>query len=198
MFKTKEIRWFFPAEDTSISNWFQENGYIFENTESRTDYYLSLIEKEDVGIKLRENNIEVKHRTERSEKEKLAKGINGYFERYIKWSFSSAEEDTLVQEITSEEKYDWLPVRKERLGFKLTKNANGEIRRVSIDDYPEAGCQVEYTRVKVKDELWYTFSLEWFGSEELQFDFGLIGKIIGNSSLKAKDSMGYAEFLKKI
>lgn len=197
MFSTKEIRWFFQTEEQPISSWFEENSYIFENTEARTDYYLSLIEKEDVGIKLRENNIEVKHRTKRSDKEKLTKQVEGYFEHYTKWSFSSAEDDSLVNEITNEEKHDWLPVRKERLGFKLKKDVNGNIVQVKMEEFPSFGCQIEYTRLKVKDEIWFTFALEWFGEEELNFDFSLLKEMLGDHELKADDSMGYAEFLKR-
>ena len=198
MFSTKEIRWFFHTEVQSISNWFEENGYTFENTEARTDYYLTVIEKEDIGIKLRENNIEVKHRTKRSEKEKLTNQAEGYFEKYVKWSFSSAEDDSLTHEITKEEKYDWLPVRKERLGFKLKKDVHGNIIRVGLDEYPSFGCQIEYTRLKIKDEVKFTFALEWFGEEELNFDLSLLSEILGKHELQTEDSMGYAEFLKDL
>ena len=197
MFKSKEIRWFLPNEDEAISKWFEENGYLFENTEARIDYYLPLKEKEDIGIKLRENNIEVKHRVERSEKEKLVSGVKGYFEKYVKWSFSSAEDDSLVQEITEGEKYDWIPVKKERIGFKLTEASNGEIIRIKLDEFPDFGCQIEYTRIKVQDDIAYTFALEWFGDKELKIDLALIKEIIGESRLQASDSMGYAEFLNK-
>ncbi|GAA4326839.1 hypothetical protein GCM10023115_56540 [Pontixanthobacter gangjinensis] len=198
MFNSKEIRWFFQTEVQSISKWFEDNAYTFENTEARIDYYLSLIEKEDVSIKLRENNIEVKHRRSRSDEEKLTSQAEGYFEKYTKWSFSSAEDDSLVHEITNEEKHDWLPVRKERMGFKLKKDMNGNIVKVKLEEFPPYGCQIEYTRLKVKDEAWYTFALEWFGDEELNFDLSLINEILGDHELKSQDSMGYAEFLKSL
>ena len=198
MFKTKEIRWFFPNQDQAIAKWFEENGYLFENTEARIDYYLPLKEKEDIGIKLRDNNIEIKHRTARSEKSKLVSGAKGYFEKYIKWSFSSAENNSLVQEITEEEKYDWLPVKKERIGFKLTEASNGELKRVKLEDFPDFGCQIEYTRIKIKDDIAYTFALEWFGDKELKIDLSIIKEIIGENRLRSIDSMGYAEFLNKL
>ena len=197
MYRTKEIRWFFQTENQAMNTWFEDNGYVFEETNARTDYYLSVIEKEDVGIKLRESNIEVKHRTHRCEEQKLTKGVHGYYEYYTKWSFSSAGDDSLVQEITEEDKYDWLPVKKERLGFKLKENINGEIRRVRMDEYPEFGCQLEYSRLNIKDRIWFTFALEWFGEKEIQFDLSLLNKILGDHNLSASESMGYAEFLKK-
>ncbi|SDS30478.1 hypothetical protein [Christiangramia echinicola] len=197
MFKSKEIRWFNSNEDPAISAWFEENGYLFENTEARIDHYLPLKEKEDIGIKLGENNIEVKQRLSRSEKEKLVSRVKGYFEEYVKWSFSSAEDDSLAHEITEGDNYVWIPVKKERIGFKLTEIFNGEIKRIKIDEFPDFGCQVEYTRIKVKDDIYYTFALEWFGDKELNIDLSIIKDIIGENRLKASNSMGYAEFLNK-
>lgn len=195
MYKSKEIRWFSHTENEAIGKWFEENGFSFENANTRTDYYLPLKDQDDIGIKLREGNIEIKQRTSRSPKEKLAKSVKGYFEHYIKWSFTSAEEDPLFQEIIEEEKYHWLAVRKERIGFKLKENKNGSIIRVKMDEYLEYGCQVEYTRLKIKGELWYTLGLEWFGDKEFEFDFSVLKKMFGDQQLKGKNSMGYAEFL---
>lgn len=195
MFKSKEIRWFFQTDNTSIRNWFEENSYIFENCNPSKDYYLPLKEKEDIGIKLREGNIEIKHRIERSEKEKIINRAEGYFEHYIKWSFSSAEKDSLYDEIAEEEKYDWIGVAKERLAFKLNKDPDGAIKRIHADKFIPYGCQIEYTRVKLREEVWYTFGIEWFGEKELNFDLSLIDEIIGETELKAENSMGYAEFL---
>lgn len=197
MYNSKEIRWFYKTEVESIRNWFEENGYIFENTEARTDFYLPLKEKEDISIKLREKNIEVKQRLNRSDKEKLTSRVKGFLENYTKWSFSSAEDDSLFHEITEGEKFSWLDVKKERIGFKLKKDNNANIIRVPIEEFPDYGCQIEYTRVKINEEIWYTFALEWFGDQELKFDFSLLDEIVGDNKLKASDSMGYAEFLNK-
>lgn len=197
MYNSKEIRWFYKTEPESIRNWFEENGYIFENTEARTDYYLPLKDKNDLSIKLRENNIEVKQRTSRSEQADLTDSIQGYFENYTKWSFSSAEDDSLFHEITEKEKFSWLAVKKERIGFKLKKDDNDKIVRVALEEFPPYGCQLEYTRVKIKDEIWYSFALEWFGDQELEFDLSILAEIIGEHNLESSDSMGYAEFLNK-
>ncbi|MCB7480460.1 hypothetical protein [Christiangramia sediminis] len=197
MYKSKEIRWFSRTEDQSISRWFEENGFTFENSDARTDYYLPLQNQNGIGIKLREGYIEIKQLISRSDREKLAPSVKGYFEHYIKWSFTSAEEDPLFDEIIKEEKYSWLAVRKERIGFKLKENQNGSIIRVKMDEYPDFGCQVEYTRLKVKDELWYTLGLEWFGEKELKFDFSLLNKIFGDQQLEEENSMGYSAFLNR-
>ncbi len=197
MFKSKEIRWFYHSEFKEISEWFGNNGYSFENSEPRTDHYLKIKDQEDIGIKLREGNIEIKQRLQRSEKENITKQANGYFEKYIKWSFTSAEEDPLFNKIIEEDKYHWLAVKKERIGYKLKENKNGSIIKVKIEEFPDYGCQVEYTRLKVKNELWYTVCLEWFGEKELKFDLSILNNMLGENQLKAENSMGYAEFLNR-
>lgn len=196
MFKSREIRWFYPTELKSVEKWFMDNGYTFENADPRTDYYLPLKNQDDIGIKLREGNVEIKQRIARTKKENISELANGYFENYIKWSFSSAEKDPLFQEIIEGEKFNWLGVRKERIGYKLKENQNGSIIRVKLDEFPEFGCQVEYTRIKIKEELWYTLCLEWFGDKEIEIDLSILDEMLGDQELKASNSMGYAEFLK--
>lgn len=173
-----------------------DNGYTFENADPRTDYYLPLKNQDDIGIKLREGNVEIKQRIARTKKENISELANGYFENYIKWSFSSAEKDPLFQEIIEGEKFNWLGVRKERIGYKLKENQNGSIIRVKLDEFPEYGCQVEYTRIKIKEELWYSLCLEWFGEKEIEIDLSILDEMLGDQELKASNSMGYAEFLK--
>lgn len=197
MYKSKEIRWFSKTEDPGISKWFETHAYIFENTTPRTDYYLLLKDQKNTGIKLREGNIEIKQLISRSDKEKLVKKVKGYFEHYIKWSFNSAEDDLLMQQVIEEEKFNWIAVRKERIGYKLKENENGSIIKVKLDEFPDFGCQVEYTRLKIKEEIWYTLALEWFGDEELQFDLSILNQMLSENKLKAKKSMGYAEFLQR-
>ncbi len=197
MYRTKEIRWFSNTEDPEILRWFEENGFTFENTEARTDYYLPLKEQNDIGIKLREGNIEIKQRIHSSDEQKLVKRVKGHFENYIKWSFSSSNEDPLIHSIIEEEKYNWLAVRKERIGFKLKENQNGSIIKVKMTEYPKYGCQIEYTRIKVKNELWYTLGLEWFGSKELEFDLSILNKMLNKNRLKSENSMGYSQFLNR-
>lgn len=196
MFKSREIRWFYPTELKSVEKWFMDNGYTFENADPRTDYYLPLKNQDDIGIKLREGNVEIKQRIARTKKENISELANGYFENYIKWSFSSAEKDPLFQEIIEGEKFNWLGVRKERIGYKLKENQNGSIIRVKMDEFPEYGCQVEYTRIKIKEELWYSLCLEWFGEKEIEIDLSILDEMLGDQELKASNSMGYAEFLK--
>lgn len=197
MFKSREIRWFTQTEDSAISKWFARNGQTFANTESRTDFYLPLPGKEDIGIKLREGNIEIKQRINQPEKGKISASAEGYFEDYIKWSFSTADEDELSREIIQKNRYEWLKVRKERMGFKLQETEEAKTSMVNISEYIPYGCQVEYTRISLNKKTWYSFGLEWFGPKIIKVEPGFIEEILGNSLFKPKESMGYAELLNK-
>jgi hypothetical protein len=87
MYKSKEIRWFKNAPDQSIIDWFNKQDQTFENTESRTDFYLPL-DKEDITIKLREGNIEIKHRLGEPLSGRLTTSAEGLYEIWTKWSFN--------------------------------------------------------------------------------------------------------------
>ncbi len=194
MYKSKEIRWFHEEPKKGILNWFAEKGKAFENTDSRTDFYLPVKNEKGIGIKLREGNIEVKHRISEPKQEKLSQRAEGFFERYLKWSFDSSQEDSLSREIIKQQKYNWVEVKKERMGFKL-KEKNGEPEIVDMETYLEYGCQLEYTRISIQRNTWYSFALEWFGEKEIIVLPEFWKEILGNEKLKKENSMGYADFI---
>lgn len=197
MFKSREIRWFIKTVNPAITRWFSGNGQTFENTDSRTDFYLPLADKTDIGIKLREGNIEIKQRINQAEKGEISAIAKGNFENYIKWSFSTATEDELSRDILQKNKYTWLEVKKERMGFKLLETEKGKTSMVNIDEDIPYGCQIEYTRININNNTWYSFGLEWFGPEHIRVEPGIIEEILGNAFLKREQSMGYAELINK-
>lgn len=194
MFQSEEVRWFKKELSKPVIDWFHSKNYSFDKTSPRTDYYLPVQNNKGIGIKLREGSIEVKHLFELPAPGKLLPKAEGYFEKYIKWSFDSSDEDALSKAIIQENKYDWVAVKKTRIGFKLTEKA-GNIEKIEIDEYPDSGCQVEYTKVEIKNETWYTFGLEWFGNKKLEIPGHLLHEILGSEQLFKDDSMGYADFI---
>lgn len=194
MFKSKEIRWFSDSPEKAILDWFASQGQTFDNTAPRTDYYLPL-DKEDVTVKLREGNIEIKHRIGERMKGGLTTLAEGYLENWIKWSFNADKADKLSQQITQANQYDWVETIKTRIGVKITADSNGDLQILPIKSFVDYGCQIEYTLLQINGKTIYTFALEWFGDEEQQLPKELIQVILGPTNLGFEDSMGYGKFM---
>ena len=196
MYKSKEIRWFKDSSDKAILNWFALHGLTFENTESRTDYYLPL-GKDDITVKLREGNIEIKHRIGERTKGKLTPTAEGVFEHWVKWSFNADKTDKLSQQMTHVNPFNWIKTIKTRIVVKVTKDDNDRLQILPIKTFVDFGCQVEYTLLKIDGKAVYTFALEWFGEMEVQMPNELRTEILGPTPLNVEDSMGYGEYLIK-
>ena len=194
MYRSKEIRWFSPTEDKRITAWFKAGKPGFEATYARTDHYMPLPGKNDMGFKLREGKLEAKVRTGVPRIGKLTDKAEGYLEDWVKWSFNVSKDDPLANDILKGGKYSWIGVYKERMGLKLTEDKNARTRFLDIMDQIDFGCQIEYTRIYVLGQQWFTFGLEWFGDKHLEPDPEVVSDILGDSSLKIDESMGYSEF----
>ena len=195
MYKSKEIRWFKDSSDGAIIDWFASKGQVFETTQPRTDFYLQL-GKDDVTVKLREGNVEIKHRIGDTENGKLTPTAEGVFENWIKWSFNADKTDKLSQTIVSSNAYDWIETIKTRIGVKVTEDTNGDLQILPIKSFVDYGCQIEYTLLQIKEKSFYTFALEWFGEKDLHLPEELMQEILSPTQLNFEDSMGYGEFLK--
>jgi len=194
MYKSKEIRWFKDSSDKAILNWFAGHEQTFKNTSLRTDYYLPL-NKEDVTVKLREGNIEIKQRIGEPVKGSVGPNAIGIFENWIKWSFNANKTDKLSQEIISHNLYNWIETVKTRIGVKITEDKSGNVQIVPIKAFVEFGCQIEYTMLMLSGKTIYTFGLEWFGEKEIQLPEKFMQEILNHTQLNLQDSMGYGVFL---
>lgn len=191
MYQTKEIRWFFKTENTQIQSWFEN--HELNSPSIREDLYLQLND-ENIGVKLREGTIEVKHRTRARSKGSLNTDVWGCFEKWSKWSFEAKNNDPLLLQINQGIYKRWISVEKERLALQLTE-MNGRMKLFSLSQALDYGCQIEYTKLKIMGEKWYTFGLEWFGSTHVELQTSLISQILGSTKLAIKDSISYPAFL---
>ncbi len=217
MLPSYEVRWFFEEEPYALAQWFQHKGMAFAaESPSRNDHYLPLAAKKGLGIKLREGNLEIKQLVKSSgRKSFILLTITGRVQQWVKWVFNLQEKDPVSTDIISRHQYDWVEVAKDRLGFKYSLGGRGKrTTMVGIKEIVPEGCQVEYTRILIKDRIYYSFGLEAFsetGREKQNFSKGsrLVFKEMKewNSDkvndfmkihLALKDSMGYPEFLEKI
>lgn len=196
MYRSKEIRWFKSFLDAPIEEWFARHGQHFDQTEARTDFYLPS-DREDITIKLREGNVEIKRRLAEPQQGALLSDKEGLFELWEKWSFNAAKEDKLSSLIVEKNPYGWIETVKTRIGVKVQQDSNGSLKILPIKSFVENGCQIEYTLLQIGGKQVYTFALEWFGVPELALSSELINDIVGSVSLNAEDSMGYGAYLKQ-
>ena len=196
MYNTREIRWFTPKENKSISQWFNNRGLFFSEVEKRTDMYLVIPGNEEVNIKLREGNIEIKTRTGKPESSHLIPGMEMLVEKWVKWSFTTRKDDELSQKII-ENKYNWLAVDKTRLGVILGQDDQYSEKFYDIGKSLPDGCQIEYTRIKVKNQQWFSFNLEFFGENPPVLKSDTLIEITGKVPLNPECCMGYPRFLQK-
>ncbi|MBM1105893.1 hypothetical protein JQC67_07075 [Aurantibacter crassamenti] len=193
MYNTKEIRWFSSRPSSFIMDWFNKQGLTFDSVNQRNDIYLN-IKNESVGIKLRDGHLEIKHRIGKPTTVKLTNTIKGHFKEWNKWRIKADETDSVFSELAVKNHQEWIAKKKERIGLKLYSD-KGSLKTTSIDWQGDFGCQIEYSRIHIKDKTWYTFGLEWFGHEFLNLDSTLISEITGETNFRLRQSMGYPTFL---
>lgn len=197
MYASKEIRWFTQTVNEQLLGAFEEKGLSFHESAARTDFYLPLPDRADMSIKLREGNIEIKQRMGTPKPGKLTPHTAGYFEDWVKWSFNLGKQDPLSAEIIDEKKYSWTAVYKERMGMKITNDHRGNILFRDITAPLPYGCQLEYTKIVIAGEEWFTFALEWFGDTHFELDTSIISGFLRDTAFQMEDSMGYGGFLKE-
>jgi len=191
MKRTKEMRWFFKRDREQIKNWFSSLAFV--STETRTDFYLKL-ENEDIGVKLRDGNIEIKQRIGPRGSDYINSNIWGYCDSFDKWSFDCKEKNPLLSKIVGHEYEEWIAVEKQRKVALLTKE-DGEIIARPLEEEVSFGCEIEYAEIFIEREKWFTFALEWFGTEFLKLDSESIADIVGDTKLNIRLSRSYPNFL---
>ncbi|MGB7394725.1 MAG: hypothetical protein WA913_10055, partial [Pricia sp.] len=187
MHKTKEVRWFFRPGIERVEDWF--DGLENATRQTRTDNYLKL-KNDDIGVKLRDGKVEIKHRIGTRAKGCLRMNIWGHYDDFIKWSFDADQSDALFSQVLEGEYETWIPVEKERRLVQLTE-ANGGIVTESVSADVPFGCQVEYSQIRLNEEIWHTFGLEWFGDRCLKLDEEIVTDIFGSTELQMQQSKGY-------
>lgn len=200
MTQSQEMRWFADHLQAPIGAWFARQGQTFDTVPARTDHYLVGLGREEIAPKLREGKLEIKHRVGGPRLHALTDQARGDLEEWVKWSFALNADDPLAQRITNMAETDgfWMPVHKRRMGVKVAPDETGQLHPHPLSSRLDRGCQVEYTRVTLLDQTWYTFNLEWFGRPWLSVEASFFAPILGHESLLREASMGYGAFLQQV
>ena len=199
MLPTSEIRWFKKGPVPQHLNEYLSTCAIKE----RDDFYFVIPGLEDLGLKLREGNVEAKYRYHT-----LAvlpdniKACNGYTEHWGKWSFRLDETDDNMKDILNRP-HVWIKVKKARRFKKIEVTKDNKVQEVPEDSFINQGCNVEITEVTVFDEAWYTFCFEAFGQgkntdNNLALVFEYVSGHLNLDFLDKSSSYGYPQWLQMV
>ncbi len=200
MISTLEVRWFFKGPvPPDVLSWF--NGSEGQPAEPlpRVDHYLRISGGDSLGIKLREGRIEIKKRQRQLGAVRLQERVIGMVEHWRKWSFALSSEASDLGGMTVPAS-DWVGVRKERTLSRYRIIGDRKLIAMSAAEYPDQGCDLELTSVRVSGSEWWTLGFEAFGGEaNLQEHLSLAAEqLLGETSpppLPAQDSYGYPRWL---
>jgi hypothetical protein len=191
--RTCEIRWFLKTPLSGIAGWLEDLEADRITTENRTDFYLFLPGRKDLGIKIREGRLEVKHRTAPPWPKQIAPAWEGYLEAWVKYGFELGRNKTERPLWAGED-----PTLHEVVKYRramLIHQTDGELTFGPLQYGNTTAIQLEYTKLRVLEETWYTLGLEWPEDLELQLPETFFREILGEDRLTRAESMGYAEFL---
>jgi len=158
-----EVRWFvkgiIPDE---LFSWFGEGALVLKEL-SRIDLYFALPDQDDLGIKVRDGRIEIKHRKAVIGAWCLENGVKGQVEKWDKWRLELANSNSYNTQVATFNE-TWVPVIKSRSVRKYEWRSQDQLRTVSAESEINEGCGVELTEINFRDQRWWTFGLEAFGT----------------------------------
>ena len=155
-----EARWFFRGMlPTKILDWFRVRSDIVSS--ERSDWYLVFPGCESLGVKQREGKFEIKAIRGASETVHYTRHISARSDAWAKWSYGEKGVDAWIAEL-QKDRGGWVEVTKKRWLRRFS--LDGQIlQEVDTTVYPDEGCHVELTAVRVGDSDWWTIGLEGFG-----------------------------------
>ncbi len=165
MYTTAEVRWFYSGRIPSeVHDWFVTVASVNEPPARRIDKYLMLPGVTTLGIKLRQQRLEIKLRNFDYGEVQLHERISGRMQRWRKWSLGLDQEDGTLGEIMNQGN-GWLDVHKERYLSRYIIERKIVVERIEVDDDANSGCEVELTAIEAIGRHWWTIAFESFGEE---------------------------------
>ncbi|MBF1999999.1 MAG: hypothetical protein IGS38_04710 [Synechococcales cyanobacterium M58_A2018_015] len=201
MYPTMELRWFLPGPPPeSIQNWFQSIEGAATNEANREDRYLSL-PLATLGIKQRQDAIEIKQRIAKGKVQRLTKGIKGQVEQWVKWSFPLDGQQS--QPNLTLPPGTWITIQKSRQLKRYGVLPDGTVTAMADSETAEQSCTLELTNLWLAEQQWYSLGLEASGPEDhLGETLMQVTQAVFSGSdaplLKGKDSYGYPKWLTRL
>ncbi|MBD2184169.1 hypothetical protein H6S82_25640 [Planktothrix sp. FACHB-1355] len=202
MLITTELRWFNRGKlPEDIKDWFNGDalGEHHQSPEEREDIYLYIPECEYLGIKLRQQRLEIKLRKAELDTLSFGDNVEGKAEKWVKWSCEDATAESLIP-ADALKKRPWVSVKKVRSQRKYQVSADASVTSVPVDKAINQGCNVEITQLDIKDNLWWSLALEAFGEDaNLMYNLETVSiwlfQTYSASKLQVQNSSAYPQWL---
>ncbi|MBD2497609.1 hypothetical protein [Nostoc sp. FACHB-280] len=199
MLTTIELRWFYPGTiPTKIEEWFPQNC----SPEKRADWYLYAPKSDYLGIKLRQERLEVKWRKAELGVLNFGELIEGKAEKWGKWMCSDSTGESF-QPATVFGNSTWVNVQKVRRLQYYQILSDSSVQAVSSNESIDNGCGVEITQLLIQEQSWWSLALEAFGEDSyLLENLHLIASRVFNNykgtQLIAVNSYAYPHWIELI
>jgi hypothetical protein len=174
-FHTIEVRWFYrgilPDE---IVSWFNTLGKPLGKPDARSDFYLQSIAA-DLGVKLRQGNLEVKYRQQQLEAiewaANLAEGSSDR-DRQLYQLFASSKVEYWTKWICNDRAVPssgtgtqgWIQVDKVRSQRLYRVEFDESIESIEIDTPRSDAAAIELTQLHLLEQDWWTIACEYLGN----------------------------------
>jgi hypothetical protein len=201
VFPSLEVRWFHEGSVPSqVASWFlQLQGDIVDQP-CRVDCYLRLLDRDSLGIKLREGRIEIKQRRRQLGALRFHARVIGLLEHWHKWSFELTQEanSNVAKALVADS--SWIGVRKARRFRRYRLSGGGHVVSVSAGDDASHDCALEVTNLLVGGQKWWTLGFEALGQgSAVRENLVLVARHVFNveepPALAARTSYGYPGWL---
>jgi hypothetical protein len=203
-----EVRWFISDSlPTEIANWI-ENDSLFKNdikVEERIDLYLIISNIESIGLKFREDKLEIKYRIKEHSLATHEYRIMGKAEIWTKWkwNFSIGKEKEVRQAFTEGNlKGQRVEVFKKRRQRKFEILTDSTFKQIPMNKRPSDGCLMELTELKVNDMQWWTIGIDYLTNSEYSVEMlekaaNYLFKDYPGPELRVENSYSYPGWLSK-
>jgi hypothetical protein len=184
MLRSIELRWFYPGTiPTATNDWFntEASGELVGTPETREDFYLQIPECEYLGVKLRQQRLEVKLRQSELGLLRFGESLEGKAEQWVKWMCEDdAAENLLPVDVVKNK--PWVKVKKVRSQRRYLN------------------CNLELTQLNIQSNEWWSLGFETFGEdanlmEHLQTAASLVGENYRGMEMRSPDSYAYPKWL---
>lgn len=204
-----ELRWFFPGNmPENVKSWFQkldDTNYLMQE-DAREDYQLPIPNCDYISVKLREERLEIKLRSQKEPFTALEGKIRGIEEKWTKWAWiSDPKSSRFYESFKTEEPFGpTIKIAKAR-NIRRYQVSNSDVYNYAAHRNPvkqiregDSGYSIEITNLRTLGKSWWTLAFETIGIEKRDIILMAVEQLLNTYSgpaLTEEASYGYPHWL---